>query len=126
MGCTQFADMGCLQIIDLGKSSMGLERAGGRVVRRALFVLGTLKQANRTLFSLLTLTDLGEELNGSGESRCASDQNCSLHALHHRPEELRPLGVMRLESVALIADDDSKAAVTKENIHGESSPGPAA
>lgn len=56
---------------------------------------------------------LRKELDGSGQGRSAGDQHRPLHLLNDRPQKLGPLGVVRLQSMALVANDDPKAATAK-------------
>lgn len=53
---------------------------------------------------------LGEELDGPGECRSASDEDCTLCLLHQGPHELSPLGTVGLQGMALITDHSPKAA----------------
>ena len=53
---------------------------------------------------------LWEQFNRSGQGWSASDQDGTLCLLDHRPDELCPLGAVRLQGVALITNDNAKAA----------------
>lgn len=56
------------------------------------------------------MTDLGEELDGSGEGGGARDQDGPLCTLHDRPQELGSLGAVGLQGMALITHNHPKAA----------------
>lgn len=57
---------------------------------------------------------LGKKLDGAGQGWGASNQDCPLCLLHQGPDELGPLGTVRLQGMAFITDHHPKAAEKEE------------